>query len=202
MAIAGKEPSSWDPPTLVSKGPFLAVSFVSLGPWGAPFSASNSRKAPWPACLPSKTPLFMLPCSTSAPREKGSVLAPSLPKQPIKRGTFERTVSKQRHRDLGCITRQHGTYFRPDILSSFVLVHKQSLNNNDSDDDDERSYQSLKAESNNQLQQPVETFHQLQKLESALSASDLDPAAGSSHLRHVKLRVACAFGVDFYMLPA
>lgn len=131
MAIAGKEPS------------FLGPSHPGLGPWGAPFSASNSHKAPWPACLPPKTPLFMLPCSTSAPREKGSVLAPSLPKQPIKRGTFERTVPKQRHRDLGCITRQHGTYFRPDMLSVhsvFVLMRQQSLNDNDdSDDDDERS---------------------------------------------------------------
>lgn len=116
----------------------FCVFFVSLGPLGGPFSASNSRKAPWPGYLPPKTPLFMLPCSTSAPREKGSVLAPSLPKQPIKRGRFERTVSKQRHRDLGCITRQQAlearifdrTYY---VIYALVLLQKQSLNDDNDD---------------------------------------------------------------------
>lgn len=79
-------------------------------------------------------------------------------------------------------------------------MHKQSLNKDDSDDDE----RPLISRGNIQLQveQPVEISHQFQKQQSALSASGLDLAAVSSHLRHVKLRVACAFGVDFYMLPA
>lgn len=69
MAIAGKEPSSWDPPTLVSKGPFpvLCLLFPSaLG--GHLLALVTLAKLPGqPVCLP-KPPCS---CSPAPPLHRG-----------------------------------------------------------------------------------------------------------------------------------